>query len=86
MCEPDSKSCSFIVKIWIEETAEKAGQASWRGHITHVGNNERQYLKSLDEISIFIAPYLEEMGVSFDPPFGLRRRLSRWKRYFARKG
>ena len=54
---------SFIVKIWLEETAEEAGQAIWRGHITHVPSGERQYLTGLDEVVAFIAPYLEQMGV-----------------------
>ena len=53
----------FIVKIWIEETAEEAGQATWRGHITHVPTGERRYLKDLDDITAFIAPYLEKMGM-----------------------
>lgn len=53
----------FIVKVWLEETAEEAGQATWRGHITHVPSGRRRYLKDLNEIRAFIAPYLEEMGV-----------------------
>lgn len=58
---------SFIVKIWLEETAEEAGRATWRGHITHVPSNERRYLKNLDEIESFITPYLKKMGVRIDP-------------------
>jgi hypothetical protein len=54
---------SFIVKIWLEETAEEAGQARWRGHITHVPSGERRYVQDLDDIAAFIAPYLEKMGV-----------------------
>ena len=53
---------SFIVKIWLEETAEEAGQALWRGHVTHVPSGERRYLQDLNEIVAFIVPYLEAMG------------------------
>jgi hypothetical protein len=60
---PDSAPQSFIVKIWLEETAEEAGRATWRGHITHVPSGERRYLQRLDEIARFIAPYLQAMGV-----------------------
>ena len=67
-------SHSFIVKIWLEESFEEAGRAIWRGHITHVLNGNRQYLKDLPEISLFIIPYLEMMGVK---P-GLRTRIVRW--------
>lgn len=56
---------SFIVKVWLEETAAEAGRATWRGHITHVPSGERRYLKDLDDITSFIVPYLESMGVEF---------------------
>lgn len=67
---------SFIVKIWLEETAEEAGRALWRGHITHVPSGERRYIQDLDQIEEFIMPYLEDMGVRF------QRRLVRqaWTR------
>lgn len=54
-------SHSFIVKIWLEETAAEAGQAKWRGHITHVPDGVRRYVESLDEISNFISAYLIAM-------------------------
>ncbi len=53
----------FIVKIWLEETAEETGRATWRGHITRVPSGERRDLDVLDDIIAFIAPYLEGMGV-----------------------
>jgi hypothetical protein len=60
---PEEYTHSFIIKIRLEETAEEAGRATWRGHITHVPSGERRYLKKLDEIMAFIRPYLQEMGV-----------------------
>ena len=53
---------SFIVKLWLEETIEETGQILWRGHITHVPSGKRCYLKDLEEIPAFIAPYLKKMG------------------------
>ena len=70
----ETSTHSFIVKVWLEETAEEAGQALWRGHITHVPSGKRRYLKNLDEILAFIKPYLEGMGVAF----GLRCRIMKW--------
>jgi hypothetical protein len=70
--EPDAQS--FIVKVWVEDSAETGGQSVWRGHITHVPSYERRYLKNLDEIEDFIAPHLEEMGVKL----GVRWRVRRW--------
>jgi hypothetical protein len=54
---------SFIVKLWIEEASERKGTANWRGYITHVPGGERHSLKDLSEITAFIMPYLEAMGV-----------------------
>ena len=63
---PESNAYSFIVKVWLEETANQTTRALWRGHITHVLTGERRYLQDLDQISAFIAPYLKEMGVKLD--------------------
>lgn len=50
---------SFIIRIWLEETAEETNQTKWRGHITHVPNNLRRHFESLDDIKHFIKPYLQ---------------------------
>jgi hypothetical protein len=71
---------SFIVRIWLEETPEEAGQAVWRGYITHVPSEERHYLKGLDDITAYIAPYLGEMGVKLKIGWRVRQWLKRWKR------
>ena len=68
----ESNTHSFIVKVWLEETAEEAGRATWRGHITHVPSGERRYVRYLNEITAFIAFYLERMGVK------MRSRLWQW--------
>ena len=65
---------SFIVKIWLEETAGETGKALWRGHITHVPSNRRVYVERLDQICEFVAPYLNAMKVQL----GYRWRLWQW--------
>ncbi len=72
-----AQSHSFIVKVWLEESAEEAGEAAWRGHVTHVPSQERRYLHTLDDIVDFMAPYLERMGVQ---PAGYRRAVRRFSR------
>lgn len=59
--EPNAHS--FIIKVWLEQTAAEAGSAQWRGHITHVPSGKRRYLKDLFDVCVFLVPYLEEMGV-----------------------
>jgi hypothetical protein len=65
---------SFIVKVWLEEDANKDGGSKWHGLITHVPGGEQRYLRSLSEIEAFVEPYLKAMGIRF----GLRERIKRW--------
>jgi hypothetical protein len=58
----ESRTHSFIIKIWLEEEVDESGRALWRGHITHVPGGERQYIQDLSAIPPFIQPYLEKMG------------------------
>jgi hypothetical protein len=63
----------FVVKIWLEESKGDR-RPTWRGHITHVPSGDRRYFRRLDDIVVFIAPHLEEMGV----PLGLWWQIRRW--------
>lgn len=75
-CAIKQDTQSFIVKIWLEETAEEAGSARWRGHITHVPGGEKRYVESLTDIGLFIAPYLRAMNA----PIGISWTFRRWLR------
>jgi hypothetical protein len=70
----ETRTHSFIVKVWLEETVAEAGKARWRGHITHVPSGERVYLQTLGEICLFVAPFLESLKVRL----GYRWRVWRW--------
>jgi len=58
----EAGSQSFIIKIWLEESADETGHVIWRGHITHVPSGKRHYIQDLNAIPLFIKPYLEKMG------------------------
>jgi hypothetical protein len=64
----------FIVRVWREPRERKGARPEWRGVIEHVPDGERCYVRDLDDISTFIAPYLEMMGVRF----GFGRRVRTW--------
>lgn len=66
---------SFIVKLWLESVADEAGRFVWHGHITHVPDGARRYLRDLDEIPDFIEPY-----VGGDRPRAAGGKLRRWLR------
>jgi hypothetical protein len=70
---------SFIVKIWLTNP-ERRDSAEWRGQITHVATQERRSLKSLEDITEFIKPFLERMGVRVAPGLRLKRWLLRNQR------
>jgi hypothetical protein len=59
----ESKTHSFVVKIWLEDGEEESRSTAWRGHITHVPSKRRQYFESLSGIAKFVSGYLEKMGV-----------------------
>ena len=59
----ESSTHSFIVKIWLEERTNESEPLIWRGHITHVPSGQRRYLRNLDEVTNFIALFLQGMGV-----------------------
>lgn len=61
----ERNTCSFIVKVWVEENDEQ-NHDYWRGHITHVFSGKRQYFEDLGVIGDFIMSYLTEMGIAFD--------------------
>lgn len=52
---------SFVVRIWIEETAEETGRTLWRGDVTHAASKKRQRLSDLGQIAPFIKSYLKEI-------------------------
>ncbi len=69
--QPTQLDHSFIIKFWVEETAEEAGRLVWRGSMTHIPGGERRTFQDLEAISEFIMPFLQRMG--FKP--GLAWRL-----------
>lgn len=73
----ESETHSFIIKIWLEDD----GRKRWRGHITHVPDGERRHFENLSEISRFIQPFLEKMGIEIEAENQHARRwLDRWKK------
>lgn len=71
----------FIVKVWLEETKEEAGRVTWRGHITHIPSRKRHYIKKLDDIALFMAPYLLNVGIKISPILHVRLLLRKWLGY-----
>lgn len=65
---------SFVVKVWLSESARPSGQAAWRGRITHVPSGSCRYFTRMADVGEFINIYLQQLGVR--PTFWSRAR--RW--------
>lgn len=63
---PENNRQVFIVRIWREPREIEGALPEWRGVIESNQDNQRRYLKSLDEIIEFIFPYLQKMGVRLE--------------------
>ncbi len=74
----EGQSHSFIIRIWVEETADE-GRPRWRGRITSIPDGQRHYFIDLVDIERHVEPYLVRMGMPAQR--GLRNRLSRWLRH-----
>lgn len=54
----EEATLSFVVKIWLEEATATA-ESTWRGQITHVPSGRQQGIRKLNEITAFVASYIE---------------------------
>ena len=50
---------SFVLRLWLEESASEASGTLWRGHITHAMSRVRRHIEDLDEIKAFVELYLQ---------------------------
>jgi len=78
MDKPEPKAESFIVKLWLQEPSDETGRPVWHGHITHVPDGERRYMRRLSDIKDFIEQCLGHTDVKRGRAFRLRAWLSRW--------
>ena len=56
----DENTRVFIVRLWREPEAIEGAEPKWRGWIEYVATNERQYVKSLEEISAVIGARIDD--------------------------
>jgi hypothetical protein len=54
---PSQQIHSFMIKIWLNGLEND--KFPWSGQIIHIETRYRQAFRSLEEISVFIRPYLE---------------------------
>ena len=57
---------AFVIRIWREDREILEAPPTWRGVIEHVASGKKQYLHELGNITTFIAPYIELMGIKLN--------------------
>lgn len=72
---------SFIIKLWLEDVTGEENRLRWGGQIKHVPGGEYRHIRDLEEITDFIKPYLESMGVEV----GSFARVRRWMKHLGRR-
>ena len=72
---------SFVVRIWLESSADDEWQNRWRGQITHLPGNESQSFNDLNRIMDFMLPYLKDSMTPVTASVRFRKWLGRqWRR------
>jgi hypothetical protein len=54
---------SFVVKVWLVESSDERVQLAWHGRITHVPSGRSYHFTHVNEISLFVTPYLHQLGI-----------------------
>lgn len=78
----ESNTHAFVVRIWSEELSGRENRAKLRGHITHAYTKERQSVQELDDILLFMRPFMAKMDVDLS----MRSRLIMFVSNVGRKG
>jgi hypothetical protein len=64
--EPDA--VSFVVRLWVEASADGKSPAVWRGRIVHVATGAYRYVTKLEQLLEFIRPYAKSLERSAPSP------------------
>lgn len=59
----EARTHIFVIKIWLEDTADDLNLPIWRGHITHIPSDKRYPLKGMGDLIPLIIPFLDEIGI-----------------------
>lgn len=64
----EDNTTAYIVRVWLEHREVQDAPVAWRGSIEHLASGRIKFLSDLDDIPLFIQPFLEAMGATFGKP------------------
>ncbi len=62
--EIDQNACSYVIRMWRENTISEQETREWRGWIEHVQSGKRVFFRDTAVISSFINEYLNSASLS----------------------
>lgn len=63
MKSTDEETQVFIVRLWRERREIEGARPVLRGTVEHVVSGERRSIRNMDDVTAFVQPYVEAMGV-----------------------
>jgi hypothetical protein len=57
----ETKSLTFVVRVWLEQPAGRGTPALWRGSVANVIDREKRYFEDLSDVLTFIDPYIKQL-------------------------
>lgn len=63
----DAPLQSFIVRIWVETSAQPGFCAQWRGSVQHVNSGDKRYVDDMEEIVAFFESHLAQHDIQRKP-------------------
>jgi hypothetical protein len=69
---PEDHARSFIVRCRAESPPPGEGREGWLCQVIQVPSGERHYIRDLDQLVDFLAPYLRDAGARLPPYWRFR--------------
>jgi hypothetical protein len=74
----ESRTHSFLIRVWVEERSTGVGPVLWHGQIIHVPTGKRLTLYRPDDVMTFLWPYFVDIGIQPGTPLRVKRWLKQW--------
>ena len=76
MTQPEHRTESFVVRVWLERREIVDALPVWRGVIEHVASGKRQYILDLESVELFMEEYMHGWGVKTQAQLVPREKFS----------
>lgn len=82
--EGELLSDAFMIRFWLEDTAQNNKATPWHGQITHVSSGESRYIKDLHGLLDYAVHFLKSMGARIGWDWRIRSWLTQGRSMMTR--